>query len=152
MRVASAVVLCLALAFVAYASEEDWNGFFTDSSGYGRGLYACNRGEVFTAIYSEVGFMIGRIRSEQNVFGRWYEPGVFFNTTTPDEACLYGNFQISLEFEDDDDNPTDDDVDNFYDDDAEVTGFVGFYTCGDDDDVRTFVSPLSLAAQEMSLA
>lgn len=153
MRVASAVLLCLALAFVAYAaSEEDWNGFFTDNYGYGRGMYACNRGQFFTAIYSEVGFMIGRIRSDQNVFGRWYEPGVFFNSTSPNDDCLYGNFQISLQFSDNDDDSTDDDVDSFVDDDSEVvTGFEGFYTCGDDDSIRFPMNELLVASLNPSV-
>lgn len=153
MRVSTIVLLGLALAVMAYAAENPFNGFFTDNYGYGRGMYSCQRGLFFTAIYSEVGFMIGRIRSEQNVFGRWYEPGVFFNSTTPEEDCLYGNFQLSLLHEDDDDDDNDDDVDSYYDDDARVTGFEGYYTCADNDNIRfpfneLLVAPLNPTAYQ----
>lgn len=154
MRFGAVLIACLAFALVVLAaSEEDWNGFFTDNSGYGRGMYACNRGDTFTAIYSEVGYMIGRIRSDQNVFGRWYEPGVFFNSTTPNEDCLYGQFAISLLFVDEDDDSTDDDVDSYFDDDSDrVTGFEGYYTCGSDDSVRFPMSEQLVAALTPSVA
>ena len=127
------VAACLMVAASSLVmAQADFDGFYTDNFGYGRGMFACTRGNIFTAIYSDVGFMVGTIRSDENVFGRWYEPGVDFSSSTPVEDCRYGTFQISLFFDDDDDDVMDDDTDSGDDDDDNVPiGFEGFRTCAD---------------------